>query len=215
LDDHRRDEVIHGAQSWRPDEPDKIYFTGESRMEAYNHTITADIGHILSENGSWKHSRGVAMDWELVLQDNDILSPFQRSKRFWILEDALNVMAGRRLFETSRGFLGLGPPAVRVGDQVCVLLGGLVLYILRKTKGPHETNEGHKGMKGNSFPEAETLASTPFETSDVFNGPPPTTAPPTNQARYYGYIGECYVHGMMDGQACEDESFSLRDFVLV
>ncbi|KAF2735902.1 hypothetical protein EJ04DRAFT_434201 [Polyplosphaeria fusca] len=75
---------------------------------------------------------------------------------------------GRRFFLTKRGFMGLGPAATTLGDSVCVLFGGQVLYVLRE-----------------------------------------------NDELTHEFIGECYVHGMMDGQACDDESFSARQFVLV
>jgi hypothetical protein len=39
---------------------------------------------------------------------------------------------GRRLFVTCRGYLGLGPEALREHDLICVLAGGPVPYVLRK-----------------------------------------------------------------------------------
>lgn len=32
---------------------------------------------------------------------------------------------------------------------------------------------------------------------------------------HHGFVAECYVHGMMDGQACDDGSFAIKDTVLV
>jgi hypothetical protein len=38
----------------------------------------------------------------------------------------------RKLFVSQEGFLGLGPPCLEVGDIVCLLFGGAMLYVLRK-----------------------------------------------------------------------------------
>jgi hypothetical protein len=40
----------------------------------------------------------------------------------------------RRFFTTEKGYIGLGPEASRVGDLVCVLLGGPLPYILRRSE---------------------------------------------------------------------------------
>jgi hypothetical protein len=155
-------------RSWTPKNADHPYFTGETLMEAFNHTIVADIGRRYYQTESEVLSRGFAVDWDVIEQDRNDLTARQRQKQSWMMIDIKKTTFGRRLFETSRGFMGLGPPAAQVGDQVCLLLGGQVLYVLR------DRGYGHRE-----------------------------------------FIGECYVHGMMDGQACEDESFSIRDIVLV
>jgi hypothetical protein len=159
---------LNAERSWTPKNADNPYFTGETLMEAFNHTLTADIGWQQNENQSGVLSRGFAIDWNIVEQDRNDLTASERQVQSEMLIDTKQRTFGRRLFETSRGFMGLGPPAAQVGDQVCLLLGGQVLYVLR------DREDGHKE-----------------------------------------FIGECYVHGMMDGQACEDESFSIRDIVLV
>jgi hypothetical protein len=42
---------------------------------------------------------------------------------------------GRRLFHTSKGYMGIGPAAMQLGDKVCILSGGATPFILRHT--PH------------------------------------------------------------------------------
>ena len=136
-------------------------------MEAFNHTIVADIGRRNFQSDS-DLSRGFAIDWDLVGQDRKYLTAEERRRQSWMLVDTDMVTFGRRLFETSRGFIGLGPAAAQIDDEICLFLGGQVCYVLRCRK------DGH-----------------------------------------HEFIGECYVHGMMDGQACEDESFSIRKIVLI
>ena len=154
-------------RSWIPENAGKLYFTGETLMEAFNHTMVADIGRRNPQSDS-DLSRGFAIDWDLVGQDRRYLTAEERRRQSWMLVDTKMATFGRRLFETSRGFIGLGPAAAQIDDEICLLLGGQVCYVLRTRK------DGH-----------------------------------------HEFIGECYVHGMMDGQACEDESFSIRNLVLV
>lgn len=154
-------------RSWVPADPSNQYFTGETVMEAFNHTIVTDIGRRNLKQG-FELSRGFTFSWELANRDRNKMSAEDRQIQSWMLIDANVMTFGRRLFETSRGFMGLGPAAAQVDDQVCLLLGGQVLYVLRDREDNH-----------------------------------------------YEFVGECYVHGMMDGQACEDESYAIRDIVLV
>jgi hypothetical protein len=154
--------------SWMPESADRPYFTGETLMEAFNHTLVADIGQ-QDTQGEWELlSRGFAINWDLVRRDRDTLTAVERQRQSCMLIDTKRAAFGRRMFTTSRGFMGLGPSDARIDDQVCLLFGGQVLYVLRAQE--------------NSYSE---------------------------------FVGECYVHGMMDGQACEDESFSVREMILV
>ena len=108
------------------------------------------------------------MDWELTDRASVLKTPEELDRHYRMMTDLDNTTFARRMFVTSCGFMGLGPAAAQVGDSVCVLLGGQLLYVLRG------------GDDGN------------FE-----------------------FVGECYVHGMMDGKACEEPWFLKRDFVLV
>jgi hypothetical protein len=40
----------------------------------------------------------------------------------------------RRFFITSNGSIGIGPPGMRVGDEVWILCGGMVPYVLRRSE---------------------------------------------------------------------------------
>ncbi|KAH8728599.1 hypothetical protein GQ44DRAFT_724064 [Phaeosphaeriaceae sp. PMI808] len=151
------------GRSWAPTYPNKPYFSGEMTMEAYNHTLTADLGRQNMESGT-KLSRRFAIDWELVEREVAYMTAIERQRQSWMFIDIKMMTFGRRLF---RGFMGLGPAAAQIGDKICVLLGGQVLYVLR------DRNDSH------------------FE-----------------------FVRECYVHGMMDGQACEDGVLN-REIVLV
>lgn len=54
----------------------------------------------------------------------------------WILSISTQVGAAtlnRRFFVTEKGYFGLAPATTQPGDLVCILLGGKVPYIVRKT----------------------------------------------------------------------------------
>lgn len=61
----------------------------------------------------------------------------------------------RSLCTTKRGYLYLAPPDTQVGDSLCILLGGRVLYILRlKDGGVYELvgeSYVHGFIKGKAF----------------------------------------------------------------
>ena len=67
--------------------------------------------------------------------------------------DVLRMAKNRRFCTTKKGYMGWAPPEAQAGDQICVLMGGQVLYIVRPVEGGHR------------------------------------------------YLGEAYVHGLMDGKA--------------
>jgi hypothetical protein len=154
-------------EQWIPVEPDKLYRVNETMMQAFNHTIVADLGRKDTEDDA-AFSRNMAMDWDFAKRHRDTLTTQERQRQSWMLIGTKMMTFGRRLFETERGLLGLGPAAADAGDQVCVFAGGQVLYVVRSV-----ANDEHE------------------------------------------FIGECYVHGMMDGEACDEPSFKLQEMVLV
>lgn len=82
----------------------------------------------------------------------------------------------RQLFVSSKGYIGWGPPGMKVGDTIAVLHGGDMPFILRE------------------FSE-EVILPDPDRVCNLM-------------------IGECYVHGLMWGEALENEEMEKRDFLL-
>ena len=74
-----------------------------------------------------------------------------------VFKRARNCLPGRYLFTTSKGHLGLGPIAMRVGDIITVLFGGNVPYILRPVSDDHYRLVGecyfHPVMEGQAIEE--------------------------------------------------------------
>jgi hypothetical protein len=76
----------------------------------------------------------------------------------------------RRLFVSTKGYVGLAPFHAEVGDLICILFGGQTPFILR-----------------NCFHAHPQLPHT-------FSG----------EGRTHFFVGESYVHGIMDGEAYEE-----------
>ncbi|KAK8041283.1 heterokaryon incompatibility protein-domain-containing protein [Apiospora phragmitis] len=80
------------------------------------------------------------------------------------IEYGETALSGRRFFVTEQGHMGIGPPTLKTGDEVCVLLGGEVPFVLRpvgergtfKLVGQCYTHgfmdgEAVQGERGNEF----------------------------------------------------------------
>jgi hypothetical protein len=66
--------------------------------------------------------------------DENILSDrlmLEWSKFFVYLADMYR-LSGRRPFITEKGYVGVGPAAMRPGDIVCILFGAHVPYVIRQ-----------------------------------------------------------------------------------
>lgn len=101
------------------------------------------------------------------------------------LRRVLSVVWKRSLILTSREeFLGLAPFKAREGDLVCILYGCSVPLVLRKIER-HKMNGG---------------APSPWKRVKPGEALPPRTDS-SKSDHYYELIGECYIHGMMDGEA--------------
>ncbi|OJD34667.1 heterokaryon incompatibility protein or allele [Diplodia corticola] len=88
--------------------------------------------------------------------------------------------AGRKLFKTQNGRIGLGPEWMQPGDEIWVLSGGSVPFILR----PLTTDilENHEAAQDGA-------------------------------EQYHIVVGDCYVQGIMFGEAVSNESHSERVFL--
>ena len=83
--------------------------------------------------------------------------------------------------------LGLAPSKCKKGDLVCILFGCSVPVLLRKFINDRPARKGSKC----TYDQVDCHCDPDIKRSE--NGTP------TNV--HYEFIGECYVHGMMDGEA--------------
>ncbi|KAF7511266.1 hypothetical protein GJ744_004831 [Endocarpon pusillum] len=95
-----------------------------------------------------------------------------------------SVVWKRSLISTSREhFLGLAPSKAREGDLICILYGCSVPVVLRKVRK-----------------DSEDIPICPM-TGTATNEDIVPRVSSKKCDHYYQFIGECYIHGMMDGEA--------------
>lgn len=87
---------------------------------------------------------------------------------------SMKAFLGRRVFRCEDGKFGLGPAAMRPGDVVVVLFGGIVPYVLRPLDGAGDSGDGQKWvfvgecivptiMQGQAVEEAGLLADGTYD----------------------------------------------------
>lgn len=93
---------------------------------------------------------------------------------------------GRRLFVTeTQKYLGLGPMSMQIGDEVWLVKGSKVPFLLRKV-GEEDLEDLNSTVRG----------------LDLSKGDIKGKSKRIPQIRsYYKYVGDLYVHGIMHGEA--------------
>jgi hypothetical protein len=142
--------------------------TGETYLDAFSVTLIADRDHYTSETER-RASRQIRYTLATLLRDRksggDMNGVFSMdwskipTKGLTIYSNTVwDVCQERRFLMTEDGYMGLAPSEAEVDDEICLLFGGEVPYVVRRVDQHHR------------------------------------------------FIGDCYVHGIMDGEAMEDES---------
>lgn len=137
--------------------------SGQSRTEAYWRTLLAD---------QWREGERLGRE----IHGQSVIPPTTEQEAKTLLQEPdlgiyLRFLPGRRLFLTSRGYLGLGLEDTQPGDVIAVMPGGAVPYVLRM--------------------DAQRSQDTEY--------------------RVYRFIGECYVHGIMDGEVPAERARESRE----
>jgi hypothetical protein len=87
----------------------------------------------------------------------------------------------RTFFITERGYMGIGPLQTQHGDVVYLLGGSTVPFVLRKDIDHH-------------LPTSQSVDPRAEIDNRV----------PTMGEQHYRLVGDCFVHGVMDGQFCNE-----------
>jgi hypothetical protein len=108
-------------RSWETLANRSIFYHGcGSKRNAFRSTLTANKLPVPSED-----------NLQHLNADSSVENPERNSPAVqW--KSISDACLHRRLFLTSRGNIGLAPVAAEVGDLVCVLVGALLPYILRR-----------------------------------------------------------------------------------
>lgn len=110
----------------------KPYVGGGSRREAFWKTIHADMVFFANMDDR-QGMLGKPLDMRLSWLDFSVPPENSPEEDMFIYgaERRNGRVAARRFFVTQGGYFGLAPKAARIGDLICVLLGGRVPYVLR------------------------------------------------------------------------------------
>ncbi|KAH6671946.1 heterokaryon incompatibility protein-domain-containing protein [Halenospora varia] len=124
------------------------YVTHELVTDVYGKVLTAGLDYKGTEPVT--STRGIQTDFnEFILHlleragENAGLYPQVQRKRGYgnalsFQHRAAQIGWNRSFFATSKGYLGLGPNTLRVGDAVTILRGGAIPYIQRSRNGHHQ-----------------------------------------------------------------------------
>lgn len=162
--------------------PPSTVYSETELLEAFSRTLMASLGRIeLAQVGGStpilkefyirfvkhpdhpEHPLGKALE-SVQRSDDEDIEPLMTS--------AFAAGAKRKFFRTERGYFGLGPAVMGVGDSCCVLFGSNVPHLLLHT--------------------------------------------PKNGR--YKFLGEAYVHGLMNGEAMEmweEGTLDLQEFEIM
>ncbi|KAM0350539.1 hypothetical protein ACHAPU_003022 [Fusarium lateritium] len=134
------------------------------------------------KNAFWRTMLGDAITYDervtrrAVPEDEDLFDQFLNGCEWNDAAESLRSMVlNQSFFITKSGLLGIGPPHIRNGDVVCVLLGGRVPFILRPVEGD---TKGFGDQEGFSF------------------------------------VGDSYVHSIMDGELLPSSQDKIQDVLL-
>ncbi|VBB80632.1 Putative HET domain-containing protein [Podospora comata] len=115
---------------------------------------------------------------------HDIMLVRQNDERF---STSFHKRYGKhKLFLTEKGYLGLGPASAKVGDVVAILAGAEGPFILRHGHPGCDIGEENQEERKEKEGENEVMS----------------------------LVGQAYVHGIMNGEAVEEEGFKLREIEL-
>lgn len=124
---------------------------------------------------------------------------------------------GRRLAITQTELIGSVPGEACVGDEVHVIVGGQVLYVLRPPTCPtpetlemdaYSLEDGEGGAFDNTLSPSKRSASAENSTLDARNDTHKhvrSLAVKSGSPRgdVYSFVGECLIHSLMDGEVTE------------
>ncbi|CAO2658363.1 Nn.00g060860.m01.CDS01 [Neocucurbitaria sp. VM-36] len=145
---------------------DHSYIGGGDLAIAFRRLFTMDQVIVMANQSTPDQLRRATIHDYKNYKNTGILLPDDPSRILYI--------QWYRFFILKKGFIGLGPMNMRVGDTVHILLGGSVPFVLR--------------------PVAEQQG-------------------PTGQPKRYEFVGNCYVQGIMDGEALAGVDLDGLDYV--
>lgn len=142
----------------------------------------------------WWHTPGLAADTQVA----DRLPPGEDGFRSIFT----TIYGGRRLYRTQRGYLGLGPASLEVGDEVWVIAGSRVPFILRNKR---DQTQGSTATVVGTLDELKASEVEIVSNEAIGKGkaraPVDAEMEMSKEELVCEYLGDTYVHGIMHGEA--------------
>ncbi|KAK4939931.1 hypothetical protein LTR10_019890 [Elasticomyces elasticus] len=161
--------------SWTKDAGEKLCpLNMTSRATVLGHTIVGDRRYVANVEAKRRNLLGHCVDVKQPLSIGEA-------------DEVGSTVRCRRLFYTAaevthdRGLLGLGPGEAKTGDEIWVLKGGRMLYILRRFSIPCEGTL-----------RALDLTGGPHHVVDFKGG-----------EGFHTFVGESFIKGLMEGQVLD------------
>ena len=117
------DDMDAVLESWKPEDPTAGYPTGKTTQEAYLHTLVCDV----YRTPNFGLQRGTHFQAELLNGDANSTDEFLNAHH--MRTSMGNTVLCRRIFRTKNGYMGMGPAAMQIGDEIWGFLGGQMLYV--------------------------------------------------------------------------------------
>lgn len=217
MDDAQRSQVIyshlmglrkskkHGQSA--PDEEPRRYPTGEDGNSAFARTLLFDgryyNPHLYQENLKPSDLPDRWLDFEDFVNPNP--SNLSKEKRQELekrgnqkvrarnyLRLVGELLHDRTLFETRRGYFGVGPCSMEVGDIIVTFDGAETPYVLRRVEETVMPDESYPN------PIKDFNDMTPGDIKER-----------------YELIGPCYLHGFMDNEVLQGEYDNRRQMLFI
>lgn len=228
-------ETLAAIRSWnlemqRHQELRGSYPTGCSYDEAFWRTLIGDVVHIsnATTHGDMRVDSDTASCRRATSEDFEAY----RAWRMWsrcIARDTLSRTAtftqrdldegissihyalktattSRRFFITSKGYMGFGPRTTQLGDEVWILANSRVPFLLSTTHTPAQLP--HFGRSHN----IKKCSASPRPTLIGRDG---RTRPCNEPHGCRRMVGDCFLHGIMDGEALDASAESMKQVYIV
>lgn len=137
------DSIIDMIQQLAPSDMNAKYVSGGSTFDAYCRTLGADQFSDITwpPTSEWIDFNSSRIALSKVLLDSIGPDADYSTTTMQFLRTVRATLQNCQFLTTEEGYIGLGPPAARAGDEVCVLTGSRGLVLLRQRSYPSDQHE--------------------------------------------------------------------------
>jgi hypothetical protein len=150
--------------------------------------MTAEPDH--TGHADWRQFTAEAMVWLQVVQSSQHDS--SKGMHFTLARTLTIAIDGKCYFRTEDGGQGLCYPSVQEGDEIWVVAGSNVPFVLRRADLSDEAKS-----------ELRPREAREIDVDGVF-GPKSDFEETKKEYGYYSLVGDCYYDGYMHGEAAEE-----------